>query len=365
MKTIKNIMFFLFLLLGNGCIVQFVPDIEENQDLLVVEGMVTDQNRRYTVKLSRSVNVGSKQKPAPAKNGIVSITDDLNNRYLLVEKTPGIYLTDSLTFRGEIGRKYTLHINYLGLNYNSTPMEMKPVPPVDSIYYENEVRNTDFEGWYSFGLQLYLDTFDPTSTCNYYRWEYVETWKFSLPFPVQNKICYVSANSNRIYIKNTSVLSEDRVTRFPLNYVSDETDRLTEKYSLLVNQYSVNEEEYTYWEKLQKVSESVGGLYDVTPMSIMSNIACIEDPMVKVLGYFSVSAVSSKRIFIDGIRGNFPDLYSQCPNDTLSPNAVIPNLNTSVWIINRLPQIVTTLQKGCADCTVRGTTIKPAFWIEP
>lgn len=360
MRSIKFILTLVTLLLLNGCIVQFIPDINEEQSFLVIEGMVTNLNQRYTVKMSRSVAVGAREKPLPVTNSFVSVTDDENNRYLLSEKKPGIYQTDSLTFRGVIGRKYTLHIQSLGLNYESTPMEMKPVPPIDSVYFEKETRESQNSFLPVNGCQIYLNTFDQTNSCKYYRWEYVETWKFVLPYPVVNNTCWISSNSSNIYIKNTSVLREDRVTKYPLQFVSDETDRLLERYSLLVNQYSVSEEEYTYWEKLQKVSESVGGLYDVTPMTIQSNIECIEDPNEKVLGYFSVSAVSSKRIYIDGFRGNFIDFYSECPVDTLPASANI----SDIWILNRLPELVITNKLGCADCTVRGTKVKPDFWIE-
>jgi hypothetical protein len=370
MKTVKKIIFFLVLFLINGCVVQFIPEINEDKYLLVVEGLLTDQLRRYTVKLSNSVPVGSKNKPIAVKNASLSITDDLGNRFLMVQKLPGTYITDSLTFRGVVGRKYTLHILTGGLNYESTPMEMKPVPQIDSVYYENKVDETS-SVWKHYGFQVYLNTHDPANNCKYFRWEYVETWKIVLPYQVPNKVCWVSGNSSNIYLKNTSVLSEDRVTKFPLNYVSDETDRLQERYSLLVNQYSVNEDEYLYWEKLQKISESVGGLYDVTPMTIPSNIKCLENPYEKVLGYFSVSAVASKRIFIDDFRGNFPDLYEVCPSDTIPFSANIPNLNTLVWIIEYIEgfnqnnrQVVITKTKGCADCTVRGTNIKPVFWKE-
>ena len=361
MRTLKSILYLAILLLLNGCIVQFIPDINEEQNMLVVEGMVTNQNRKYTVKLSRSVAVGSKQKPIAVKSAVISVTDDIGNRYLFTEKKPGTYMTDSLTFRGVVGRKYTLHIQSLGLNYKSSEMEMKPVPPVDSVYYEKVSKAPTADLWPVSGCQIYVNSFDPSNNCKYFRWEYVETWKIVIPYPVLNKICWVSSNSSKIYIKNTSVLAEDRVTKFPLQLVTNETDRLLERYSLLVNQYSLNEEEFSYWEKLQKVSESVGGLYDVTPMNIPSNIKCLEDPNEKVLGYFSVSALSSKRIYIDDFRGYFKDFYAKCPADTLPATA---NVSSSVWIIDRLPDIVITDKRECADCTVRGTNIKPDFWIE-
>jgi hypothetical protein len=190
---------------------------------------------------------------------------------------------------------------------------------------------------------------------------------FRLPYFVPNNTCWITNNSNKITIKNTSVLAEDKVARLPLIFISNETDRLSERYSILVNQYSISEDEYTYWEKLQNISEEVGSLYDITPSSIPGNIFCVEDPGEQVLGYFSVSAKTSKRIYIDESFRGLVDLYGVCPLDTIVGGAAIPGLNSWVWVIvdHPLPPPgykVITERKFCADCTVRGSTIKPDFW---
>jgi len=219
--------------------------------------------------------------------------------------------------------------------------------------------------------QVYLNTTDPDGICKHFRWDFSETWMFRLPYDVPNRICWISNNSNSIFIKNTSVLSEDRIEKWPVNYISAKTDRLSKRYSLLVNQYSLNEDEYNYWEKLQNVTENVGSLYDITPVSIPGNIYCIEDPSEQVLGYFSVSAKTSKRIFIEDYFAGLVYLYNQCPSDTVFGRGPEPEgLGVSYWLIidNSLdflnPYKVYTIYKDCADCTSRGTTEEPSFWRE-
>ena len=128
-------------------------------------------------------------------------------------------------------------------------------------------------------------------------------------------------------------MTEDRVARLPLHFISNESDRLAERYSILVNQYSLNEDEYNYWEKLQNISEEVGSLYDITPSSIPGNIFCIEDPAEQVLGYFSVSAKTSKRTYIDENFRGLINLYSECESDTIYGGRPIPDLNISKWVI--------------------------------
>ena len=374
MKSIKH--FFILLsvfILINSCISKFVPETDENQELIVVEGLITDQPGINTVKLSKSLPLGRKSSAKPLKGCTVTITDDIGNSYNLSEKVAGTYVTDAAKFIGIIGRKYQLKIrinnsysnNY---SYESLPVEMKPVPPIDSIYYEKRViKEKDEYNQLQEGCLVYLNTHDPVGNCKYYRWDYTETWEFRLPYSVTNRKCWISNNSSVINIKNTSVLAEDRINRYPLDFISNRTDRLKVKYSMMVNQYSINEDEFDYWEKLQNITEEVGSLYDITPAAIPSNIYCIENPGEKVLGYFSVSAKSTKRLFIKDYFSGLVNLYTDCPADTIYGVKPIPNVNISVWILEQNlfaqpPYTIITYNKGCADCTVRGTNIEPVFW---
>jgi len=361
---------FLFL---NSCITQFIPQTNENKELLVVEGLITDKPGVNTIKLSRTLPLGTINSANPVKGCLVTISDDIGNTYILTETDAGIYVTDASSFQGSVGRFYTLHINTNtsgnNHNYESYPIEMKPVPPIDSVYYEKVIiqQSTDFSSGKE-GCQIYLNTYDPANQCKYYRWEFVETWEFILPYVVPNNTCWISANSDKINIKNTSVISEDKIDRYPLNFISNETDRLRVEYSILVNQYSLNEDEYLYWEKLQNISEQVGGLYDMIPSAVPSNVYSLVDPNEKVQGYFSVSASSSKRIFIrDHFAGVVtPYTDDACIADTIFAGAPIPDYS---WVIidHPLPppgyQVITRT-KVCYDCTVRGTNVPPDFWKE-
>jgi hypothetical protein len=362
------------LALISGCIKQFIPGVSEDQNMLVVEGLITDQPGHNTIKLTTSMPLGLPSLTKPLPGCSVTVSDNLGNVFSLNETDAGIYNPDP-SFHGVVGRSYTLHIktdlNYSNRSYQSLPVLMKPVPSIDSIYYDKLVltRSTLDDHPTGEGCQIYLDTHDPENNCKYYRWEYTETWEIQLPYILPNNICWVSSNSDHINIKNTTSLTEDRIDRLPINFVANLTDRLKIRYSILVNQYSINQEEFSYWDKLQKTVEQVGSLYDITPASIPSNISCIEKPSEAVLGYFSVSAVNSKRIFINDQFRGMPNPYSDCENATIGIDWVSPGLALGVnaWVIivhlePPPPFRVVTFFKGCADCTVRGTNIKPDFW---
>ena len=313
MKHIIHIYILLILLLS-GCITQFIPQTKESKEFLIVEGLITDQPVGNTIKLSKSMPLGERSNANPVSRCAVSITDNLGNRIAFYETASGIYSPVS-AFQGVVGRFYTLHITAPFesnvFHYESYPMELRPVPPIDSLYYEKvTIKSVENTFAPAEGCQVYLDTRDESDKCKFYRWEYDETWKIEIPYTVPNKVCYVTDNSDMINIKSTSVLTEDRIKKYPLSFISNNTDRLSKKYSMLVHQYSLSEDEYLYWEKLQNISEEVGGLYDMIPAAIPSNVFCVEDPNEKVLGYFSVSATTSKRIFIKDFFKGLVNVYA-------------------------------------------------------
>lgn len=367
-----HFIFLFILLVVSGCITKFTPQTNEDKQLLVVEGMITDQPVANVVKLSRSLPLGTRSSSDPVTGCTVTISDDSGNTFILKESEPGKYLTDPTLFRGMEGHLYSLHINSPddGHTYASYPLEMIHVPPIDSLYYEKEILSSSTAFVEHDGCQIYLDTHDPTNQCKFYRWEYSETWEFRLPYNevvVPNIRCWISENSDVINIKSTSFLTEDKIRRYPVNFISNLTDRLSEKYSILVNQYSITDDEFSYWEKLQNLSEQTGGLYDKIPSAIPSNVYCVDDPGQNIVGYFSVSAVSSKRIFIKDHFVGLINRYESCIGDTIFGGAPIPNLNSSVWIIIQHPipppnYNIITYDKACADCTVRGTKTEPEFW---
>lgn len=368
MRSLTSIRIVLFLTLVAGCTYQFFPDPDENQEVLVVDGMITDQNRVNKIKLSKSMPIGKPLVRNPVKGAVVTITDETGNVTTLKELPTGTYCTDSLKFRGCVGSRYSLNIKLNNVSYETDFIEMKPVPPIDSLYYEKVVitaakDSNDIDE----GCKIYADTWDHTGKCLFYRWNYTETWEYRIPYNVTNKICYVYGHSNEVLIKNTSIYNQARVTKYPILFIKNNTDKLKVKYSILVNQYSLNEQEFDFWEKVLNISENVGGLYDLTPVTIPGNIRCTSSPGESVRGYFSVSAVTQKRLFVKDVFLGQPVFYTYCATDTIYGSLPADGLNTKYWVIeeniDEIPPIyVITEYRECADCTTEGTKIRPPFW---
>jgi hypothetical protein len=370
-RTLLFSIILLLLLQTDSCIVDYIPKISDSDEMLVVEALITDQPGMNSISITYAQPLWRRQIISPLRGCVVSISDDLGNTYIAKETAYyGTYVPDPLNFRGVPGRKYTLHIKppfqTTNINYESLPTEMIPVPSVNKIYYEKKL----FTTWPQpvEGCNIYLDTYDPSDKCKFYRWEYSETWEFHLPYNYPNRVCWISNNPRDILIKNSS-LTSGGVIRYPLLSITNPVDRLSIKYSLLVNQFSLNEDEYLYWERLKNTIDQVGGLYDLIPANVPNNIFCVEDTAKKVLGYFSVSAISSKRIFIVDSFAGTNGMYYNCVTDTVYTTRpdTIPGIGTQIWVLvtntNKYPpEILLTRKRSCIDCTTRGTNIRPVFW---
>lgn len=260
MKTPRLIAILFILISTLSCIVNYIPDINDFEEALVVEGLITDQAGINTIKISTSQSLWKRQYAKPLKGCIVSVSDNLGHIYTLKESVySGVYNSDPANFRGVAGRLYTLHIRTttesVNFSYESQPMKMIPVPPIDTIYYEKKVfgrSNMPVEG-----CNVFLNTHDPTKKCRFYRWEYSETWEFHISYNFPNKVCWLSNNSKEILIKNASLQSETSITKHPVLSIANPEDRLSVKYSILVNQFSLNEDEYFYWERLKNTTVHV------------------------------------------------------------------------------------------------------------
>jgi hypothetical protein len=387
MKILKYIPAFILIIAITGCVKEFLPETEQNPELYVVEGLITDQPGIHSIKISKSIPLGSEAEADPVRQCNVWITDNLGNKYPLTELN-GQYHTAS-SFHGVTGRSYTLHIEVMRYVLNrrvvelvieSLPMEMLPVPGIDSLFYEKvAIRKEDGFKFPGEGCQVFLNTTDPADKCRFYRWDYLETWKIDAPNYQRaiNKQCWVEEKSEDIIAKTVKGLNENRIDRLKVRFISNETDRLSSRYRIGVNQYSVTEDEYNFWSDLEKLTEQSGSIYDIIPSSLSGNLYCPSSPGRQILGYFSVSAVKSETIYIDEKFKGLMDPYKDCLTDSLlqerevlfPPPQVLEFDGLYWWIVEIDPNtppgyLIVTEDKGCVDCTVRGSKEKPDYWVE-
>ena len=378
------LIWFLLIILVSNCIDPYHLELEDYQSLLVVEAMITDELASNTIKISRTF-LDVNASPVGVAHANVSVADEIGVITVFHELEPGLYKSDSTQFRGRIGGTYTLHISTEdGLEYISDGCTMTEVPRIDSVYYELEEE----------GLRIYLDTDNQDEACQFFRWDFEEVWKFRVPYPifhedlgyklyktaqVENDICWKYELSKQILIHSSTEQSSGLISRKPIHFIaSGRSNRLLKQYSILVRQYSLSQEEFSFWENLKEITESGGEIFEKQPFPIEGNIRCINNDHEKVLGYFQVSAVQSQRMYITQSQANELNLpvYEYPCERIIYRNRVLherlyDNLLKDGYVLFWVeeddfgfPISWQFTSDECADCSLTGKPERPDFWVD-
>ncbi len=371
------IQFFMWIafLLQLGCVEPFDPEIPKYENALVVDGLITDKKEVYTIRLTRTMKF-DETRPTMEAGALVQVSDDLGQVFTFTEIKDGNYVSDTATFVGIPGRSYQLMIETIqGSNYTSTLDLLKAAPEIDSLFYRYKEENLPQNELIQ-GAEIFLNTADPNQETWYYRWEWIEEWEFKVPYvkigyELREK-CWANEKSSQILIASTSQLNEDVVHEQLLYYVDNRSNRLLKTYSTLIRQYALTESSYSFWRNLKLLNESSGSLFDPAPASVVGNISNVNEEEEPVLGFFQVSGVSEKRIFI--FRDELPSLfraptdYEFCQiTDVAGPGEAFIQ---DGWIVmmryTELGILRTMLvnYSACYDCTARGVNKRPEYWID-
>jgi hypothetical protein len=379
------------------CIDPFSANLKGVESLLVVNALLTNENRSYTVDLSRTRQTQDTE-PVMVSGAHVSIRDKNGHSSTLYETRAGIYKTDSLLFQGETGNSYILYIKTPdGTEYESDPCIMYPVKQIDTIYFNEDQEFQNNGSVIQDGIRIFIDS-ENNGDGKYLRWIYNEWWKFSIPTPKRydyinehtipaidqiKQVCYCYNESDEIIIHSTESAQSNRIEKEPILFIaSGMSDRLLIQYSIEIKQLSLSETEYQFWEQMKLINESGGDIFEKQPFSIVSNIHNKNNPDEPVLGYFQVSAVEKKRIYItrEDIAGlDIPVYTYDCEKLAVGPDD-FPSMTfdkiyayftePGAYFIGPVYGPFGGLEKlvfaspACADCTVRGSLTKPDFWID-
>jgi hypothetical protein len=365
-----------------GCIESYYPKINDEQHAIVIDGILTDKEGYHYIHVSRSVSLESHEN-MPVQGCVVKVIDDEENAIQFYEIEPGLYKQWINQEFLKTGRKYKLRVTTNDTVYESSYETMLPSPPVGDVYYEIEKRETTDPENDIYGIQFYTDLVAPTGYSKSYRWELEESWEYHAEYLFRwwqdSKydllhdrgtntdsvfFCWSIKPIHEIYTVTMKYITGDSLSRIPLIYVSNETNRLKIKYSLLIRQYSLSDTAYYYWNQLKKQNEETGGLYETQPAQIHGNISNINDDNEIVLGFFNVSGLSEKRIFVSEHFHFFPPDFNciLIPADEAGPPPIyfflVFEKDKDKW-----HKVFKTAKDECFVCTLLGgTTEKPDFW---
>lgn len=398
MMRIKFLYMFLFsiLLFQWSCTEPFEIETMDFESVLVVESTITDEMKQQVVKLSRTSALENSQILLESNANVTISTNNGENYYFNWNAELGYYVSDEV-FSAQPNVAYTLNINTAdGKKYTSTEVILPPVVEMDEIYAESINDPNQKKD----GVQVLVNTTDPTGNSKYFRYEYEETYKIVAPNPTQyyteiadynpttgtyriiltprvpEEICYSTETSTGINQATTTEFNENKVFRFPVRYLSKTDAKIQTRYSLLVKQYVQSIEAFTFYKTVKDLGSIQSLLSQGQPGYIAGNMKSEVDPEEKVLGFFEASSMTSKRIYFNYEDFGLvrPPYFVNCQVLQLDYNKSSPlqyNEREALYnFINAGYQVLsgtTTLiyrivQPECSVCTSFSSNIRPDFW---
>lgn len=374
----RNLKYYLFILIACislQCVKPYNPPVlQSGNNYLVVDGFInTGVNQPTTITLGRSRNLDdSTVISQPELNASVSIKSENGNIYPLTSNGNGIYTSALLNLDNT--KTYQLVIaTSNGEQYSSDFVAGIQTPAIDSVTWEQPD-----------DLSVYLYTHDPLNNTHYYKWTYDETWQYNSTLEtvysvannlifvcdVTNQIdsCWKNGMSTDVLIGSSLALSQDVINHQKIATIPRNDERLAVRYSMLVTQTGISAEAYDYWQIVQKNSQNRGGLFDLQPGQLNSNIHSLSNPNEPVIGYVSASAPKQYRIFI-GNRDltDWVLLRNECPPIFIPQNPVDFRIFEygdpayAPWYF--VSGGIAIARKECLDCRLHdGINKRPVFW---
>ncbi len=384
-KIVQHIFMVILFVSLQSCIEEFSPATTEFEDVIVIEATITNKLENQKILLSRTFRIDD-FKPNAVQNARVEVISD-SDTYMFTETEPGTYLSN-IAFRAEKNKNYQLSVTTTqGDQYLSEVTQMaSESSTIEDVYAVKEISPTGTSG-----IAIYLDNFDPTGNSKYYTFNYKETFEIIPPFwssdefvvtsenpfrfsiepkTVDDRVCYNTVNSVGRIVADTNLTSEGRVSRLLVTFIPEDEIKISSRYSIEVTQFSNSKKAYDYYKTMNELSSFESVFSAVQPGFIIGNIVSVTNLNEKVIGFFEVAAIDSKRIFF-----NREDIYDtaydwNCTEYTppIAPSFLplrqLIRTDKVSYLTGGGDSPIIVVDKRCGDCTEYGAIEKPNFWID-
>jgi len=333
-----------------GCTEIYVPDVNTNKNILVVEGLVTDGDGPFLVKLTEALSYdsdsNSRTKFIP--NAKMTVLDNENQVFELTHIGFGVYSLPA-TFKAKVGNSYKLHIVTIDKNiYESNAQTLLPPETFDSIHTSIAIIKSQNEAFLQkiFCYDIRVDLFHSVSAANpsplcrfesnvvtHYDYKYnltidpktdtfpswgwsVIAWKTTLLDERANLTEERSKSANPQILDHFLCNIPYGLQNYSI-YNVPEYANLTYYYRF--NQYTLNDESYQFYKEANSQLAASGKLFDPISSQLYGNMRCITDSSRIVLGLFEVSSVTKSAYIVSGLPTDKTIKLRKVPYVNISP----------------------------------------------
>ena len=378
-----------------ACVDPAQPVFDATVDVVIVDGTITNVAEPHVIRLNRSRAdpFTGRFSDTPLTGARVEVVVNGTGVVALSETNAGIYELPN-GFRGSVGNRYQLRFQLAdGTRYASSTETMPAVPMIQSVTDQyNPDGLTGRQDGLTASNDIYLTTDDPADQTNYYRWNWTlwerQDWCHTCP---QGLIYYERDANNQLvegclasgnfelgfplppfidYECRTmcwEIQFSSSLTIFDDSYTNGRTIRNRRVAVIPFHQYrpclvevrqmSLTQQAHQFYQRLDEQTQRTGGLADTPPSAPVGNVRSLTNDREPVVGYFSASAVSSVRYWLDrkNVTGKVPNIAGDLPNLFYALNGRPPIPEPARGYQYRPPLAV------CVPSDTR-TPVKPEGW---
>ena len=316
-----SIVVFLGVILSS-CTEIYHPEIDVQDDVLVVDALITDQPGPYKISLSYAQPFDMVNSYRPIPDAEVYVIDNLGNRADFHANWKGEYFSDPELFQADTLSVYTLIINTSDQEvYRSEPVQMVKTNTSETSYgffSKKQFLKEDVDGtqmmeekdW----VNIYLNTlitgkeipgirFEPKLVIFslYYMDPYGQgdvlpfyAWRTYYPDirVISEELAESTEAGGQIAYYDREICSFEYREFIKARDYRLEIDTMNSrivKYALIIDQYHLNESSTTFYSDLARQVQSENRIFDPLPLDVRGNITCVTHPDRKVIGLFEVS----------------------------------------------------------------------------
>ncbi len=261
-------------------------ELPGQENFVVVEGWITNQPGPYRVKLSQTLPFDSESATSKISGASVEIVNHRQERFSLQEdpEAPGEYLTDSATFIGIVGHRYSVQVQWAGKHIVSAAELMREVPEIDTLTY-SFVRDVFVPETLSYTSGYLVTGFvvDPDTRNNYYRWKLR-----------QNGVLHGDADD---LILITDRFFNGKRFGYELSAVLFQRGD-----TISIEQFSLNQGAFDFLRNLNIQAIGLGKATSTPPSLVRGNLSNLNDEGEIILGYFGASSTSQASVIIEPLQ---------------------------------------------------------------
>lgn len=358
---------------------------------VVIEGHIL-AGEESVVYLSSTTPLNTEEEASDMLNAQVYVIGQNGYRSEVAEFDieDNCHIIDTRTLKNNT--HYAVEVIVDGDTYQSEFQPLLTSPEIDEVTWkENES-----------SVSIFVTTQAEKDDPRHFMWSFEEDWEFHAEVDIRGNekikpiyvkelypdltetrnpylYCWMHDASRNILLYSTANLSENLVENTKLHEISIEDIRISYIYSILVKQWSLSDEAYSYYATLKRYTEENEGLFTPILSDYQGNIVCTSNPDKRAHGYVMASSVATKRIFI--YEEEFKHMRTLYSNPNCWPKTK-DIMGTESWgdLITSFPWLsrwVIMAKDGnwnhpdailydwnCADClcTPGATKKRPDFW---